>query len=169
MKIEVGFTDELTNTQFAPLAVLFAHYQQNNQLEMLQKLVLPMRQRGLWPADKLVQVLISILAGCETLSEVNMRLRSEVVLAKIQGWDGFADQSTLSRTLDSLGRDQIEALGKGVRAIRQLHSPLGERDWRRFLWLDFDLSGLPCGAQAEASQKGYFGDKKMPGVGSWPA
>jgi hypothetical protein len=34
------------------------------------------------------------------------------------------------------------------------------RDWRKYLWLDFDLSGLPCGAQAEASQKGYFSDKK---------
>jgi hypothetical protein len=28
-----------------------------------------------------------------------------------------------------------------------------------YLWLDYDLSGLPCSLQAEASQKGYFSDK----------
>jgi hypothetical protein len=33
-------------------------------------------------------------------------------------------------------------------------------DGRGYLWLDFDLSGLPCRPQAEASQKGYFADKK---------
>jgi hypothetical protein len=32
-------------------------------------------------------------------------------------------------------------------------------DWRGYLWLDYDLSGLPCGKQAEASQKGYFSDE----------
>jgi len=29
-----------------------------------------------------------------------------------------------------------------------------------FLELDFDLSGLPCGKQAEKSVKGYFSGKK---------
>jgi hypothetical protein len=170
MKIEIGLThDELTNTRFAPLAVLFARYQQNNQLERLQKLALPMRQRGLWPAEKLTQVLFSIMAGCQTLSEVNSKLRSETILAKALGWTGFTDQSTLSRTLDALRQKQIEELRQGVDTIRKTHSPLGQRDWRSYLWLDFDLTGLPCGAQAEESQKGYFGDKKMLAAGSWLA
>ena len=33
MNIEIGFTDELTNTHFAPLAALSAHYQQHNRLD----------------------------------------------------------------------------------------------------------------------------------------
>jgi len=36
------------------------------------------------------------------------------------------------------------------------------RDWRKFLWFDFDLSALPCGPSAQESLKGYFADKKMP-------
>lgn len=28
------------------------------------------------------------------------------------------------------------------------------RNWRRYSWLDFALSSLPCGPQVEASQKG---------------
>lgn len=162
MKIEIGLTEELTNTQYAPLAVLFAHYQQNSQLEALQNLELPMRQREYKPGEKLVQILISILTGCKTLSEVNGKLKPEVPLAKVLGWSSFADQSTLSRTLDALNLKQTEEMRAGISAIRQSHSPLSTRDWRSFLWLDFDLTGLPCGAKAEASQKGYFGDKKMP-------
>jgi hypothetical protein len=169
MRIEIGLTEELTNTQFAPLAALFAHYQQNNQLEALRNLEIPMRQRDLKPGEKLVQVLISILAGCRTLSEVNGKLKPEVSLAKALGWSSFADQSTLSRTLDALSLQQTAEMRAGITAIRQSHSPLAMRDWRSFLWLDFDLTGLPCGAKAEASQKGYFGDKKMPGDGSWLA
>lgn len=166
MEMEIGTTNEVMNTVYAPLAVLLAHYQQNNQLRPLRNLVLPIRQRGIWPADKLVQVLISILAGCETLSEVNTRLKSETLLASVMGWATFMDQSSLSRTLDALGREGIEPLRERVSVIRRMHSPLGTRDWRKMLWLDYDLTGLPCGPLAEASQKGYFGDKKMPAVGS---
>lgn len=36
MELEIGFTEELTNTHYAPLAVLLAHYQQHNQLETLR-------------------------------------------------------------------------------------------------------------------------------------
>ena len=35
MTITFGFTDELTNTRYAPLAALSAHYQQQQLLEPL--------------------------------------------------------------------------------------------------------------------------------------
>jgi hypothetical protein len=35
------------------------------------------------------------------------------------------------------------------------------------LWLDYDLSGLPCSERAEASQKGYFSDKKTHRDANW--
>jgi hypothetical protein len=37
-----------------------------------------------------------------------------------------------------------------------------QRDWRKFLWLDYDLSALPCGPLAEKAMKGYFAEKKTP-------
>lgn len=51
--------------------------------------------------------MISILTGCETLSEVNSRLRTEPHLAQVLGWKRFADQSSLSCTLDALSLKQI--------------------------------------------------------------
>jgi len=168
MKIEIGQTPEQVNTQYAPLAVLLAHYQQNRTFRELQTVQIPMKTRTYPPPDKLMQVMISMLAGCETVAEVNSRLRREVLLARVLGWERFADQSSLSRTLDRLSLKQIEALRQATTAIWRAHSQVRRHDWRGYLWLDFDLSGLPCSPRAEASQKGFFSDKKTPQDDSWP-
>ena len=73
MTIEIGFTDELVNTQFAPLAVLCAHYQQNHVLKPLEKVQIPVKRRDFSPTDKLIQTLVSILAHGGPLYEVNTR------------------------------------------------------------------------------------------------
>lgn len=160
MAIEIGFTDNLTNTQFAPLAALLAHYQQNHVFDPLEQVLIPIKEREFSPASKLIQVLMSILAGCETLSEVNVRLKSEPGLAAVWGWERVADQSSLSRTLDALTLMNIDQLRRSTTSIWWAHSQIRTHDWRGFLWLDFDLSGLPCSPRAEESQKGYFSGKK---------
>jgi hypothetical protein len=169
MTIEFGLTDGSVNTQYAPLAALSAHYQQNLTLKPLQEVQLPIKERDFSPPDKLIQVLLSILAGCETLSEVNLRLKSEIGLAKIWHWERIADQSCLSRTLDALTLKQIDQLRSAATSIWRSHSLTLRHDWRGYLWLDFDLSGMPCGKQAEASQKGYFSGKKTLPDANWHA
>ena len=160
MTIEFGLTDELVNTNYAPLAALSALYRQEKQLHKLEEVNIAMKTRDFRPAEKLLQVLVSILAGCETISEVNHKLRPEPGLAQIWQWKRFADQSGLSETLDALTLTNIEELRSAVNAIRQTKSQIARHDWRGHLYLDFDLSGLPCGKQAEQSQKGYFSGKK---------
>ncbi len=114
--------------------------------------------------DKLQQILVSILAGCDTISEVNTKLKGDP-LAQSSGWTGFADQSTLSLALDSLTLMNIEQLRTASCQIWQTYGATMTHDWRGFLWLDYDLSGLPCGRQAEGSKKGFFSQKKR----CWPA
>lgn len=160
MITEFGFCNEWTNTNYAPLAALSAYYQQKQWLKGLSGVNIPVRTRDYSPADKLTQVLLSILADCETLVEVNSKLKQEQALAHIWQWPGFADQSTLSRTLDELTPMNISQLQRAVRQIWRSCSQVRQHDWRRYLWLDFDLSGLPCGPQAQASQKGFFSGKK---------
>jgi len=160
MNIEFGLTEDPFNTQFATLAALFAHYQQNQVLAPLETVALQMKTRDFSPVSKLKQVLISILAGCETLTAFNSEMDGEVDLAAIWGWERFADQSTLSRTLDALTLMNIEQLRTATTAIWCSISLARQHDWRGFLLLDFDLSGLPCSPRAEASQKGYFSGKK---------
>jgi hypothetical protein len=167
MTIEFGLTNDLFNTQYAPLAALSAHYQRNLTLKPLEEVQIPVKMRDFSPSDKLIQVLLSILAGCETLFEVNVRLKPEVGLARVWQWDRFADQSCLSRTLDALTLKQIDQLREAVTLIWRSHSLAMRHDWRGYLWLDFDLSGLPCGKQAEESQKGYFSGKKTSPDVNW--
>jgi hypothetical protein len=166
MSIEFGFTEELNNSQYAPLVALCLHYQRNQTLKPLAGVKIPIRERDFNTAHKLIQILLSILSGCMTLSEVNSRLKPELGLAKIWGWDRFADQSSLSRTLDALTLKNIEQLHGSATTIWRMRSRLKGHDWRSYLWLDFDLSGLPCSPQAQESQKGYFSDKKIPLDGS---
>lgn len=168
MTIEFGFTDEQINTQYAPLAVLLAHYREHQVLNALDQVQIPMKKRDFTPTDKLKQVLVSILASCATLSEVNSRLKAERQLARVWDWTRFVDQSNLSRTLDVLTLKQIDQLRRGTTDIWRSRSRTKAHDWRGYLWLDFDLSGLPCSLRAEESQKGYFSDKKTPVGVSWP-
>jgi hypothetical protein len=168
MNMEFGLTDDdLVNTKYAPLAALAVHYQQNLTLRPLEGVQIPMKERDFSPASKLTQILLSILGGCVTLSEVNVKLREEHGLAKVWRWERFADQSSLSRTLDALTLKQIDELREAVTLIWRNTGQTLQHDWRGHLWLDFDLSGLPCSKQAEESQKGYFSGKKTRPAASW--
>lgn len=167
MRLEIGLTDGPINTCYAPLAVLSAYYQQTHALESLAQVLLAMKIRAYSCAEKLTQVFLSLLAGCQTLSEVNSKLKGETCLAAVWGWKDFADQSSLSRTLDALQAAQIDQLRQAGNAIWRAHSQVPGHDWRNYLWLEYDQSGLPCSLRAEASQKGWFsGDKKMSVAGS---
>ncbi len=164
MPIEFGLTAELVNTQFAPVAALADYYEGQEILAPLQ-LVTPVTAKRDYTLDsQLTQILLSILTGCPYLSVVNTRLRPERKLAQVYRIDGFANQSTLSRTLDGLTQMNLAQLEAGVRQISRPCSRTLRHDWRGFLELDFDLSGLPCGPQAQGAEKGYFAGKKtVPG------
>jgi hypothetical protein len=168
MLIEFGLTTELVNTQFAPVAALASYYEGQEILAPLQ-LVTPVTAKRDYPLDnQLTQILLSILTGCTYLSMVNTRLRPERKLAQLYRIDVFANQSTLSRTLDGLTQMNLTQLETSVRKISRPCSRTHQHDWRGFLELDFDLSGLPCGQQAEGAKKGYFAGKKTVPGGNWP-
>jgi hypothetical protein len=162
MPIHFALTDELTNTRFAPVAALAAYYQAQKVLEPLETIGPRSQKSDYRLANQLTQVLLSILTGCEHLSAVNTQLRPERPLAQVYRIDCFANQSTLSRTLDGLSLTNLAQLHEAVREIGHRCSRVCRHDWRGFLELDFDLSGLPCGKQAEGSHKGYFAGKKRP-------
>ena len=165
MNIKLGLQARNTvNTQYASLAILSAHYQQNKTLEPLKRVQLSMKSVDYTPLDKLRQAWLSILCGCEYISEINTKLKPDKTLARVWNQASFTEQSNLSRTLDRLTLMNIEQLRGAVTDIWRSHSHTLAHDWRGYLWLDFDLSGLPCGKQGEASTKGYFSGKKTPQV-----
>jgi hypothetical protein len=148
MTLEFGLTDELTNTQFAPIAALAAYYEAQNTLEPLQSVTLAQKKGVFTLKEKLTFGFLSLLTGCEHGSEVNIKLRPERNLAQVYRIGQFADQSTLSRALDGLTQMNLEQLETAVTQISARCSRARQHDWRGFLLLDFDLSGLICSKQA---------------------
>jgi len=163
MALEFGLSASSRNTYFAPVAALLAYYEAEKVLEPLELI----RFSEKIDTDKLVQVFISILTGCETISVVNTRLRPEVELAQVKRISIFAEQSVLARSLNELTQMNLVEIERAVRQISYRCSRTKHHDWRGFLELDFDLSALPCGKQAEGSQKGYSSGKKTSTYGNW--
>jgi len=110
MNIEFGLSQEHFNTKFAPLAALAVRFQHLQTLKPLENVQPEIKTVEFSAADKLTQVLISMLAGCEYISEVNTKLKPETILAAVWGFDRFSDQSNLSLTLDALQADQLTQL-----------------------------------------------------------
>jgi len=162
MKLQFGLTQELTNTQFAPLAALMAYYEAKKVLEPLQSVTSASKTGDFTLFEKLLQVILSMMADCEYISLVNTKLRPERKLAQVNRIGSFADQSTLSRGLNELTQMNLSQLEAAVEQICARCSRTREHDWRKFLELDFDLSPLPCGKQAEEATKGYASGKKTP-------
>ena len=162
MNPKFNLTNQTFNTQYAPLGVLLALYQQKEVLKPLEKVKTKTKILRFSQKDKLEQVLVSILSGCDTLSEVNTKLRGDLPLAQAGGWETFADQSTLSLALDALSQMNLEQLCGANTEILGKYGQTAKHDWRGLLWLDYDLSGLICSQQAEGSQTGYFSGKKTP-------
>jgi hypothetical protein len=160
MRIKLDLTEAPYNTKYAPLAVLAAINRQNQRLDALRRVSIAMKKVTYSPQDKLEQLLLSILAGCAYIIEVNSKLKSEVPLAQAWGWPQFADQSSLSRCLDELTQMNLDELAQVSTCIWRARSRILRRDWRGYLWLDLDLSGLPSSKRAEGSSKGFFSDKK---------
>ncbi len=160
MSIQFGLTTEKFNTQYAPLGLLLALYKQKQVLQPLENVKTKAKSVDFTMADKLEQVLVSILGGCDTISEVNTKLEGDEPLVQAGGWKRFADQSNLSINLDALTLMNTEQLREAIGQIRKEYGGTKAHDWRGFLWLDYDLSGLPCGKQGQGSEKGYFSGKK---------
>lgn len=160
MKLEFGKTDELMNTQRAPLGALIAYYDAQKVFEPLELVKSRAKTGGYDVSGKLYQLILSILSDCEYISEVNTKLRPERKLAQVKRIDQFAEQSTLSLALNGLSQTNIDELRSAMRKIGDKSSLTKKHDWRGLLMFDFDLSGLPCGKQAKGGKKGYFAGKK---------
>jgi hypothetical protein len=158
MQTEFGLTNGPFNTKFAPLAALGQYFRQDGTLKSFKKVT----SETFSPATKLIQVFSSLLAGCEYICEVNSCLRSEMLLARAWGFERYLEQSSLADGLNRLSRMNLTQLEQASQSIWRLHSRALSHDWRGFLRLELDLSGLPCGKGAESSEKGYFSAKKTP-------
>src|SRR5437660_8612024 len=81
------------------------------------------------PHEKLMDCLVSILVGCRSLGQSNLRLRPDEVLAAAWGRRRFAEQSTLWDTLDALTGENVAQLRAALPTIyrREAKAPRATR------------------------------------------
>ncbi len=163
MKPEFGFTEKHFNTQYAPLCVvghlLRAYHIVDPLLNFAQ---IKQKNRTHTPGEKLLDAFLLILAGYPSLYLLNKHLRPDPFLATAWQRRQLAEQSSIARTLDAFTEQSLLALRTISWQFWQQHSRLRSHDWRTPILLDLDLSPLLASAQAEASTKGYLGEKTLP-------
>ena len=157
------------DTSFAPLGVLGYCLTRTDFLApVFAELELPIKKVDYEPNAKVLDVLVSILAGCRAIFQVNTRIRPDIALACAWGRECFAEQSTLSRTLDAFGEEQVIQLRQGSEALFRRESLTLQHDFAQdWLWLDIDLTPLPASKHAEGSTKGKIGGEKTGMDVSW--
>lgn len=172
MDTRIGLTTETShNMCYAPLAVLGYCLTKADYFAALREVVrVPIRTRHYAPYDKLLDCLISMWAGCTSLHQINVHLRPDRVLAQAWGRGQFAEQSTISDTLDAFTPENISQLHDVNSGLLKQHGQTPRHDWAAGeLEVDIDLSHLPASASAEGSHKGYGAGKKMAPDASWYA
>ena len=162
MAVHIELADLPHHCSFVPLAVVGYCVTRSGLLQPLwSDLEIDMKTYDHPPTAKLQDVLVAILAGCRSLAQVNTRLRPERVLATAWQRSGFAEQSTLARTLDDLTAGHVDQLRAGHLALTQQHSRLRQHDWHQPVVLDCDATSLVTSKHAEGSRKGWVSGKKL--------
>lgn len=109
------------------------------------------------PQDKLIDILLTLLCGAQSLVQINTLLRSDPALQRSVGRQRCCEQSVAQQTLDAATATNVQEMQHVLMSLFREHSRAASHTSRDgWLILDVDLTGMPCGKHAEKSVKGYF-------------
>jgi hypothetical protein len=162
MKAQIVLEALPTHTRYVPLAVLGYCLTRTGFLEQVWgEIEWPMKTIRHRPTEKLQDMLVSILAGNETVYQINTRLRPDLTLAAAWNRELFAEQSSVANTLDALGGQQTAQLRVGSQRLFRQHSQTMRHDFeKQWLMVDIDPTGLLASRKAEGSRKGYIAGRR---------
>jgi len=113
------------------------------------------------PQYKLIDILLTLLCGAHSLVQIKTLLRSDPALQRSRGRQRCSEQSVAQQTLDAATARNVDEMQQVLTALFREHSQAASHTSRSgWLILDVDLTGMPCGKQAEYSTKGYFGQHR---------
>lgn len=149
-------------TQFAPLVALgFSSRACDVLAPIYSRMEFPAGTHTQEPAEALIDLWISILAGCRSVSQINTKIRPDLPLAAAWGREKFREQSTIARVLNECTDEQVGQLREGVNSLYRWLGQSSNRIWENNPFMvDIDLTGLPAGRLAEGSVAGYNTEKK---------
>ena len=154
-------------TQHAMLVLWGAYAQQIGLVKALEQVDLSQKRREHRPQTKIIEFLLTILAGLPYLQDLSRSahpLDQDQAVAEAWGQPAWADYSGVSRTLQSLNDDEVNALIDAVSVVAQ---PFINQECERALACagrlvyDADLTGRPVSNTSTTypdSAFGYMGD-----------
>jgi hypothetical protein len=146
----------------ASLAALAAHLDARGIFDIVRQGV-QMAQKTVKdsPQDKLIDILMTLLSGAQSLVQLNTLLRSDPALQQSVGRQRCSEQSVAQQTLDAATCENVDQMQQVLTMLFRQHSQAASHSYRSdWLILDVDLTGMPCGKKAEKSTKGYFGQHR---------
>ncbi|MDP6527272.1 MAG: hypothetical protein QF858_00090 [Candidatus Pacebacteria bacterium] len=157
----LGLSEMKSNTQFAPLVGLGYYFQKQDYYSALRGIDLKIKTVDHKPHEKLIDIIVSVLAGCTSISQINTRLRPDRALARGWGREQFSEQSNIANTLNAFDDESIGQLRAATESIYLKEGRAIKHDYdQELLTLDLDLTGLLASKESEGSTKGYFSGKK---------
>jgi hypothetical protein len=148
-------------TLFAPLVALGFYVREQDLLApIFARLTFEQATHTRHPEAALLDLWVSILAGCYSVSQINTKIRPDRLLAQAWGRPCFAEQSTVARVLDVCQAEQVDQLRAGAAVVYRWLGQAPHQAWADApLMIDIDLTALPAGRHADGSTKGYFAEK----------
>lgn len=150
-------------TPHAPLSALGEVLRVRDVFQPIYDLVsLPQKTVVYRPTDKLVFIVLGMLSGAETVSEIQSKVRPDRGLLAGFGYDKCADVSVIHQTLDAAAEATVVSLESALAQVRlkQDHKRQVPSQEQEDIRVDIDLSPLPIGKHAEGSKKGYIAKKQ---------
>lgn len=147
-------------TQYGPLVAIGSYIRSVDLLSPLtSRLVFTQHTHTEEPVQALIDLWVSIMAGCRSVRQINTKTRPDLTLARSWGRAQFAEQSTVARVLDCCQAEQVVQMRAGVTRLFHWLGQTPHHKWTTPLTVDIDLTPLPAGRQAVGSTKGYFTKK----------
>ena len=146
----------------ASLAALVAHMKTHGIFEEMRAGVhIAQKTVKDSPQDKVQDILLALLAGTQSLVQLNTLLAQEPAVQRTAGRSRSAEQSVAQQTLDAATQANVAELQQVLTRLLRRHGQVAHHRFRsQWLILDVDLTGLPAGKRAEQSVKGYFSQPK---------
>jgi hypothetical protein len=149
------------NTQYAGLALGVAWLKRSKFFRFLNHIPLNLKTVKRTPRSKLEDLLVCLMAGVESLGQIDVRMRRDRGLTLAVGRQSLADQSLMSQTLDAFEARSLEHLRTNIVALLGERSRAIARIARcRMTILDLDMTELPCSTRCEGARKGRTTGKR---------
>ena len=154
------------HSEHAPLAALAPVIAEKEIFSPIHRHIeIPQKTVDYRPTDKLVFVVLGILAGAETVYDINHTLRVDEPLLRAFCSDKCADQSVIQQTLCASVAENVVQFEDALEQIWTQHNRCvallkDATRAQKIVTIDIDLSGMPASKNAEGSTKGYFAGKR---------